>query len=121
MIDGRLLQHASYMKLDVFTVVSSKAEACKLTTLTAIKNCFARFGFQLDHACSNDDNTTHNEDEYNWQCLQPLGLQFQDCKTCDSAVEICGDQSVHQVLDQQYHARRRIGTGRSSSSKSGRR
>jgi hypothetical protein len=35
---------------------------------SAIKNCFAKCGFQLHDVCSNNDNTvTHNEDEYDWQ------------------------------------------------------
>jgi hypothetical protein len=32
--------------------------------------------------------------------LQSPGVQFQDCPTCDSALEVCGNRSVDQVLDQ---------------------
>jgi hypothetical protein len=44
---------------------------------------------------------TFNEDEHDWHSLHPIEVQFEDCRTCDSAVEICGVQSGHQVLDQQ--------------------
>jgi hypothetical protein len=32
--------------------------------------------------------------------LQPHGVQFEDYPTCDSALEVCGFQTVNQVLDQ---------------------
>jgi hypothetical protein len=34
------------------------------------------------------------------QECQPLGVQFEDYITCDSAPEVCRLQSVDQVLDQ---------------------
>ena len=46
---------------------------------------------------------THNEDEYDWHSLQQIGVQFQDYRTCDSAVEVCGVQSGHHVLDRQFN------------------
>jgi hypothetical protein len=39
----------------------------------------------------------HEEDD--WHSLQPHGVQFEDYTTCDSAVEVCGFQTVNQVLD----------------------
>jgi hypothetical protein len=30
-------------------------------------------------------------------------VQFEDYRTCDSAVEVCGVQSGHQVSDQQFN------------------
>jgi NAD-dependent dihydropyrimidine dehydrogenase PreA subunit len=39
-------------------------------------------------------------EEDNCHSLQPLGVQFEDCTTCDSAVEVCGVQNINQVLDQ---------------------
>jgi hypothetical protein len=38
---------------------------------------FTKCGFQLDHVCSNDNTMTLTEDEkYDWQSLQPLGVEF---------------------------------------------
>jgi hypothetical protein len=44
---------------------------------------------------------TENEED-GWQSLQPLGMQFEDYTTCDGALEVCGIQSVDQVLDQYF-------------------
>jgi hypothetical protein len=40
-----------------------------------------------------------DEDDY-WNSLQPLKNQSEDYKTSDSAPEVCGTQTVNQVLDQ---------------------
>jgi hypothetical protein len=54
------------MKLGVLSAVQFIAEAWKLATLPAIKNCFATCGFQLDHVHSNDNNALKlTEDEEN--------------------------------------------------------
>jgi hypothetical protein len=37
--------------------------------------------------------------EDDWHSLQPLGVQCEDYTTCDSALEVCGIQSVDPVLD----------------------
>jgi hypothetical protein len=42
----------------------------------------------------------NENDEDDWHNLQPLAVQFEDHTTCDSALEVCGIQSVGQVLDQ---------------------
>jgi MinD superfamily P-loop ATPase len=59
-------------------------------------------GFSVDDISSNDDNAVKfSEDkEDDWYSLQPLQVQFEDCATCGSALEVCGVQSVDQVLDQ---------------------
>jgi hypothetical protein len=59
-------------------------------------------GFSIDHASSNDYSAVKlTEDEENeWHSLHPLEMQFEDYKTHDSALEVCGIQSVNQVLDQ---------------------
>jgi hypothetical protein len=61
-------------------------------------------GFSADHVSTNDDSALkHNEveeerdDQY---CLQPLRVQFEDCTTFDSDLEVCGIHSVVQMLDQ---------------------
>jgi hypothetical protein len=51
---------------------------------------------------SNDDSAvklSEDEDD-NWRSLQPLGVQFEDYTTRDSALEVYGLPSVDQVLDQ---------------------
>jgi hypothetical protein len=56
-------------------------------------------GFSVDNSNSNDDSAMklYEDDEDDWHTLQLLGRQFQDYTTC---VEVCGIQSVDQVLDQ---------------------
>jgi hypothetical protein len=52
----------------------------------------------------NDDNHAlkHSEDEENeWHNLEPLGLWLVDCTTCNSAVRVCGVDSVNHLLDHQ--------------------
>jgi hypothetical protein len=46
--------------------------------------------------------TKLNEDENNWHSLQPVGVQFENYKTCDSALEVYGIRSANQVLDQRF-------------------
>jgi hypothetical protein len=58
-------------------------------------------GFSIDHVCNNDSAVKCTEDEEDdWHSLQPLGAQFEDYPTCNSAIEVCGIQSVNLVLDQ---------------------
>jgi hypothetical protein len=45
MLDGGLFQDATQMKLDVFSTVHSIAEAWRLITPIAIKNCLVKCGF----------------------------------------------------------------------------
>jgi hypothetical protein len=33
-------------------------------------------------------------------CLQPHGVQFEGYTICGSALEVCGSQTVNQVLDE---------------------
>jgi hypothetical protein len=40
-----------------------------------------------------------SEDEDDWHCLQPLGVQSEDYPTCNSTLKVCGVWSVDQVLD----------------------
>jgi hypothetical protein len=50
----------------------------------------------------NDDTAVKlcEDEEDDWHSLQPLGVQFEDYTTCDSALEVCGVQSVDHMLDQ---------------------
>jgi hypothetical protein len=78
------------------------AEPWRLITLTAIRNCFVRCGFSVDHASSSDSAVKLCEDEEDdWHSLQPLGVQSEDYPTCANDLRVCGVQSVDQVLDQQ--------------------
>jgi hypothetical protein len=52
-------------------------------------------GCSVDHVSSNDDS-----EEDDWDSLQHLGVQFEAYATFDSAIEVCGNQSVSQVVDQ---------------------
>jgi hypothetical protein len=58
--------------------------------------------FRSVHASSNHDSPVKltEDDGDDWHSLQPLGVQSEDYRTCDSALEVCGVQRVHQVLDQ---------------------
>jgi hypothetical protein len=51
-----------------------------------------RVVFQIDgtHPKGNDDSAVKlsEDEEDDWYRLQPLGVQFEDCTTCDSALEI---------------------------------
>jgi hypothetical protein len=74
----------------------------EINNTTTIKNCFVKCGFSNDHVSSNDDiaiKLTEDEED-DWNSLQPLGVQSEDYPTCDIALEVCGVQSVNQVLDQ---------------------
>jgi hypothetical protein len=108
-IDGGLLQDVTQMKLDVFSAMHFIAEAWRQITPTTIKNCFVKCGFSIDHVSNNDDSAVKfTEDEENgWHSLQPLGVQFEDCTTCDNAREVYGIQTVDQVLDQHLTRRKR--------------
>jgi hypothetical protein len=73
-----------------------------LQTTPTVENCIAKCGFSVVHVNSNDDSAVKlSEDEkYDWQSFRPLGVQFEDCTTCDSGLKVCGVQSADQVLDQ---------------------
>jgi hypothetical protein len=77
------------------------AEAWRLITPTAIKNCFVKYGFSNDHVSSNNDSALilNKDEEDDWHSLQSLGVQLEDYMTVNSAPEVCGTQSVDQVLD----------------------
>jgi hypothetical protein len=75
MIDDRQLQDAACIKLDVLKAMHFIAEAWRLVTPTAIKNCFAKCDFPADHVNTNYDRAmkfTENK-ENDWHSLQPLG------------------------------------------------
>jgi uncharacterized Fe-S center protein len=59
-------------------------------------------GILINHVSSNDDSALKlTEDEKgDWHSLPSLGVQSEDCPTCDTAVKICELQNVNQVLDQ---------------------
>jgi hypothetical protein len=98
---GGMLQDATQMKLDVLSAMHFITEARRLIIPTTIKNCFEKCGFSNDHVSSNDSAVKLSEDKENdWHSLEPLGVQFRDYTTCDSVLEVCGIQSVDQVLDE---------------------
>jgi hypothetical protein len=75
------------------------AKPWRLITPTTIKNCFVQCGFCVDHVSSNDSAVKLCEGaENDWHSLQPLDMQSEDYPTC--APEVCGVQSIDQVLDQ---------------------
>jgi hypothetical protein len=39
-------------------------------------------------------------EENDWNILQPLQVQYEKYAACDSALEVCGIQSITQKLDQ---------------------
>jgi hypothetical protein len=86
----------------VISAMQFIAEAWRMVTPTKINNCFVKCGFSNDHVSSNDDSAVKliEDEEDDWHSLHPLGVQSEDWPTCDSAVEVCGIQSVDQVLDQ---------------------
>jgi hypothetical protein len=52
MIDGVLLQDSACVILDVLYAMHFIAVAWRLTSLTTIKRCFARYGFLVAHAAA---------------------------------------------------------------------
>jgi hypothetical protein len=67
-----------------------------------MKNCFVQCGFPVDHVGSNDSAVKLTQDEEDdWNSLQTLGVQCEGNPMSASALEVCGVQSVDQVLDQQ--------------------
>jgi hypothetical protein len=103
MVGRGLLQVAAQVKLDVLSAVHFTAEAWGLVTPTAVKNYSVKCGFSTDHVSSNDGSSvklTEDEDD-DWHSLQSLGVQFEDCTTGGSDLEVFGGiQSVCQVSDQ---------------------
>jgi hypothetical protein len=84
---------ATQMKWDVLSAVHFIAGAQRLITCTTIKNSFVKCGFTDDHVSSNDDSAVKlSEEEEN--DLQHLEVQFEDCTTCDSGLEVCGIMNV---------------------------
>jgi hypothetical protein len=77
------------------------AESWKLITHPTIKNYFVKCGFSTGHVSSNDDCAVKLiDEEEGWHRLQPLGVQSEDYPTCNSALEVCGVQSVNHALAQ---------------------
>jgi hypothetical protein len=103
MIGGGLPQDATQVKLDV-SAIHFLAEAWRLRTASAINNCRVKCSFSVDHVICNDDSAVKltEDEEDDWHSLHPLGMQFKDYTTCDSALEVCGIQSIDQVLDQYF-------------------
>jgi hypothetical protein len=67
-------------------------------TPTAIRICSVKCGFSTDHG-SSVELTEAEEDD--WHSLRSLRVQFEDCTTCGSTLEVFGGiQSVDQVSDQ---------------------
>jgi hypothetical protein len=93
---GGLLQDATLKKLCVLSAVHFTAEAWSLITPMTIKNCFVKCDFSIDHVSSGDSAVKLSEED-DWHNLQPCGVQFEDCTTCDSALEFCGFQSIQRV------------------------
>jgi hypothetical protein len=101
MIDGGLLQDFTYRIWNVLSAMHFTADTWGLISLTAIKKCFAHYGFPVDHVSSTDSVTLKfTEDEENdWHSLQPSGVWFEDYTTCASTPKICGVHTVSHVLD----------------------
>jgi hypothetical protein len=58
---------------------------------------------QLNISSSGNSAAKLNEDEEDgWHSLQLLGVQFEDYTTCESALAVCGIQSVDTVLDKHF-------------------
>jgi hypothetical protein len=93
---------ATQKELDMLPAVHFIAESQRLITSTTVKNTFVKCGFSNDHISTNDDSAVKliEDEENDWYSLQPLGVQFEGCTTCDSALEVCGILFVSQVLDQ---------------------
>jgi hypothetical protein len=45
-------------------------------------------------------NKTQQREEGEWNSLQPPGLQSEDSTSCDSVLEVCGNQTVDHGLEQ---------------------
>jgi hypothetical protein len=57
MTDGRLLQDASQVKVDVLSALHFRAEEWSMIASTTIKNPFEKCGFSNDHISNNDIST----------------------------------------------------------------
>jgi hypothetical protein len=90
------------MKLDVMSTMHFIAEPWRLMTPTTIKNCFVKCRFSVDHVSSNNGSAVKlaEDEEDDCHSLQSLGVQSEGYTTCDSALKVCGIQSVDQVIDQ---------------------
>jgi hypothetical protein len=92
-----LVQDAAQMKLDVLPAMHLIAELWRSMTPTGIQDCFVKCGFSIDYVSRNDSAAKLTEDaEDDWHRLQQLRVQSEDYPTCDSALKICGVQSVDQ-------------------------
>jgi hypothetical protein len=91
------------MKMDVLSAVHFTAEVWKFVTPTAIKNCFVKCGFSVDHASNSDGSAVKltEEEKHDWHILKDPGVHFEKHMICDSVLKICGVQSIQQVLNQQ--------------------
>jgi hypothetical protein len=83
---------ATQMMLNVLSAVLVIASAWRLTTLTAIKLFFVKCDFSIGHVSSNEDSAVKlsEDEEDDWHSLQHLGMQSEDCPTCENALEVCG-------------------------------
>jgi hypothetical protein len=90
------------MKLDVLSAMCFIAEDWGLVKPTTIKNCFLKCHFLNSHVSGDNDSAMKLSEEDDWHSLQPLGMQFEDYITCDSALEVCAIQSANQVLHQSF-------------------
>jgi hypothetical protein len=71
--DGRLLQDAAQMKLDVLYAMHLIVEPWRLRTPTTVKNCFLKCGSLIEHVSSNDGSAVRLTDgeEDDWQSTTP--------------------------------------------------
>jgi hypothetical protein len=90
------------MELDVLCMLHFIPETQRSIPSTAVKNSFVKCDFSNDHVSRNEDSAVKlgEDEEDDSHSLQPLGVQFEDCRRCDIALEVCGILSVSQVLDQ---------------------
>jgi hypothetical protein len=55
----------------------------------------------IENVSSNDNSALKltEDEEDDWHCLEPLGVQSEDYSKCDSALKDCGARSVDQALE----------------------
>jgi hypothetical protein len=89
------------MKLYVLSAVHIIAEGWRLITPSIIRDCIVKCSFSVDHVICNDDSALKltEDEEDDWHSSQPFGMQFEDCTTCDSALEVSGVQSPEYQPD----------------------
>lgn len=64
-----------------------------ILTHTIMKNCVVKCSLSNDHVSNNDDIAAklREDEEDDWQSLQPLGVQSEVYPTCDNVLVICVD------------------------------